>query len=102
MERMTKYKAFYTQMEQTNAALFDAFQKIHDGYKSDRKKFSKDFHAVGTEILDIVRDWDRRLCAGMERGKNAVYSNKVSEKFWNEVKKRFSHIELVGVKSNLD
>jgi hypothetical protein len=38
----------------------------------------------------------------MERGNNALYSSKVSEKYWAEIKKRFSHIELVGVKSNLD
>lgn len=98
---MTKFKQYYVQMEAQHADLFYKFQEIHDGYKADKKTYSNDFHTVGQEVLDIIRDWDRRLCGGMERGVHSQYSNKLSEKFWSEVKKRFSHIELVGVKSNL-
>ena len=89
-------------MVEENTVLFDQFQIIHDGYKLDRKQWSEQFHSIGQEVLDIMRSWERRLCSGMERGVNAQYSNKVSEKFWEEIKKRFSHIELVGVKSNLE
>jgi hypothetical protein len=97
-----KYKKFYELMTDENSSLFDRFQVIHDGYKADRKNWSKDFHLVGQEVVDIMRSWERRLCAGMERGQNAVYSQKLAEKFWNEIKKRYSHIELVGIKSNFD
>ena len=89
-------------MVEKNQALFDEFQLIHDGYKADRKKWSTAFHERGKILLEIIRDWERRLCSGMERGNNAVYSARLAEKFWAEVKKKFSHIELVGVKSNLD
>jgi len=99
---MTKYKQYFQQMVDENAALFAEFQPIHDGYKVDRKKWSKQFHSVGQQVVDIVHDYEQRLCAGMERGANAVYSQKLSEKFWAEVKNMYSHIELVGVKSNLD
>jgi hypothetical protein len=47
-------------------------------------------------------DWEQRLCAGMERSKNGVYSMKLADKWWEEIKKRYSHIEMVGVKSSLD
>lgn len=99
---MTKFRKYFLEMAEENAELFDRFQPIHDGYKVDRKKWSKDFHVVGGKVVEIVRIWEQRLCSGMERGKNAVYSAKLAEKFWQEVKSRYSHIELVGVKSNLD
>lgn len=89
-------------MTDQNEALMNQFDEIHAGYLKDRKAWSKQFHSVGQQVVDIIRDWEQRLCAGMERGANSVYSMKLSEKFWSEVKKRYSHIELVGVKSNLD
>jgi hypothetical protein len=44
-----------------------------------------------------MEEWESRLCKQMEKGKNGVFSAKVSEKFWQEVKKDFPLIELVGV-----
>jgi len=99
---MTKYKHYFQQMMDEHQELFAQFKTIHDGYTQDRKTWSQQFHTHGKEVVEIVRDWEQRLCAGMERGHNAVYSSKLSEKFWAEVKNLYSHIELVGVKSNLD
>lgn len=99
---MTKFKQYYQRMSDENTQLFATFQPIHDGYKTDRKTWSTQFHSQGLKVVEVIRDWEHRLCASMERGQNAVYSSKLAEKFWSEVKKRFSHIELVGVKSNLD
>ncbi|MCA9369865.1 MAG: hypothetical protein H6774_04145 [Pseudomonadales bacterium] len=95
---MTKYKAYYQKMETEHQELFDRFEPIHDAYKADRSE-AEAFHAIGGEVVAIMREWEQRLCAGMERGKHAQYSRGVSEKFWNEIKQRFSHIELVGVTS---
>jgi hypothetical protein len=99
---MTKYKKCFQEMIDQNQELFANFQPIHDGYKTDRKKWSKQFHEEGGKVVSVVREWEQKLCAGMERGNNAVYSSLLADKFWNEVKDLFSHIELVGVKSNLD
>lgn len=99
---MTKYKQYYQEMSDQNEALFKEFDEIHDGYKKDRKAWSTKFHGVGQQVVDIMHDWEERLCAGMERSKNGVYSMKLADKFWDEIKKRYSHIELVGVKSSLD
>jgi hypothetical protein len=97
-----KYKKYFQEMIDANPVLFAEFRPIHDGYKVDRKKWSKQFHEKGKEVVEVIREWERRLCSGMERGQNAVYSSKVAEKFWQEIKSIYSHIELVGVKSNLD
>ncbi len=99
---MTKYKKYFQLMTDENSDLFDSFQPVHDAYRQDRKKWSVEFHKQGQEVVDVIRNWERRLCSGIERGNNAVYSQRLSEKFWGEVKKRFSHIELVGIKSNFD
>lgn len=99
---MTKYKQYFQQMLEQNHQAFSDFKLVHDGYQTDRKQWSARFHSEGQEIVDLVRDWERRLCSGMERGKNSVYSAKLAEKFWAEVKGYLPLIERVGVRSNLD
>ncbi len=93
-----KYKKYYQLMSEQNVALFDTFQVIHDGFVVDPDQWSDKFHTFGRDVVDVMRFWERKLCAGMERGVHAQYSNRVAEKFWEEIKKRFSQIELVGVK----
>lgn len=89
-------------MMDENTELFVAFKVVHDNYQADRKRWSQEFHQQGQVIVDIIRNWERRLCAGMERGNNGVYSSRLAEKFWGEVKTYLPLIERVGVKSNLD
>jgi hypothetical protein len=99
---MTKYKQYVQEMMDQHAQLLADFKVVHDGYQQDRKQWSARFHAEGQPIVDLLRDWERRLCSGMERGKNAAYSARLAEKFWSEVKLYLPLIERVGVKSNLD
>jgi hypothetical protein len=99
---MTKYKKYIQEMYDSAPELFTNFQPVHDGYKVDRKKWSKQFHEQGQPVVDLMREWENRLCSGMERGKNAAYSARLADKFWDEVKQRFSHIQLVGVRSNFE
>jgi hypothetical protein len=96
-----KFKKMYELMHEQNEELFESFSKIHARFITD-KSVADQFHSVGRDVTDVMRDWERRLCAGMERGMHGQYSNKVAEKFWAEAKKEFSHIELVGVKSSFD
>jgi hypothetical protein len=99
---MVKYKQYFLDMATENQELFNQFKPIHDGYQTDRKQWSQRFHTEGQKVVDVIREWERRLCSGMERGHNAVFSAKLAEKFWAEVKKEFPLIERVGVRSNLD
>lgn len=86
-------------MTEQNTDLFNSFDSIHEKYLLDPKKYEDQFHTVGLEVVDIIRFWERKLCAGMERGSNGVYSDKLADKFWGEVRSRYSHIDMVGVKS---
>jgi hypothetical protein len=92
-----KYKQYYDLMMQQNADAFAEFKKIHDAFEKDQKKWKTQFNEVGLPITDIIRDWEHRLCSGMERGKYANYSAKLAEQFQQEIKKTFPLIDLVGV-----
>ena len=83
-----------------NQELFDNFKQIHDKFEFDKEKNRDEFNQVGLRITDIIRDWDRRLCSAMGRGKFSKYSEQLSDKFWGEVRKEFKLIDIVGVKVN--
>lgn len=96
---MTKFSAYYQQMWEENETALRKFQDAHDTYKANQRNTGAKatFDTVGKEVLEVIHTWDQRLCTQMERGKNGVFSSKVSEKFWAEVKKDFPLIDLVGV-----
>lgn len=94
-----KFKKFYTLMSEQNADQFAKFDKIHADYVMNPKKYEKEFNTAGLDVVDIIRFWERKLCSGMERSNNGVYSDKLADKFWDEVRVRYSHIDMVGVKS---
>ena len=80
-----------------NQKMFDDFKKLHDAYSLDKSKHEKAFHQEGRDVLDMIRFWERKLCSGMEKGTNSQYSSKLAEKFWDEIRKTYSLIDLVGV-----
>lgn len=86
-------------MSEQNAELFAKFDRIHSDYVNNPKKNEKEFNLVGIDVVDTIRFWERKLCSGMERGNNGVYSDKLADKFWNEVRERYPHIDMVGIKS---
>ncbi len=94
----TKYQEYYQKMVTENRQLFDEFLKINDLFKADPQSNAEQFHLVGQKVLDKVRDFDRRLCSAMGRGVFSTYSQKLSEKFWDLVRKDFDQIDMVGVK----
>lgn len=98
----SKYLQYYNLMMDQQKAAFEAFKPVHDAYQADRSnaEAQEAFHTQGQKVVDIVRDWDRRLCSGMGKGQFSQYSQKLSETFWNRVRKDFPLIDLVGVRSN--
>lgn len=94
----TKYREYYEKMVSENRQLFDEFLKVNDLFKADPIKNAEQFHSLGQKVLDKVRDFDRRLCSAMGRGVFSTYSQKLSEKFWDLVRKDFDQIDMVGVR----
>lgn len=98
---MTKYKQYFKEMVSGNQEVFDQFKKIHDQFALDRMKHQDEFNRQGEAIMDIVRDWEKRLCSRMEGGKNGVYSANLSEKFKDEIRKVYPKIDLIGVRLSI-
>lgn len=95
---MAEYqKAFQTMLEQ-NKQIFDQFKEIHDGYTADPSTWKGMFNDVGGQVVDIIRDTERKLCATMGKGQYSKFTQNLSDKFWNEVRKVYPKIDFVGVK----
>jgi hypothetical protein len=94
----TKYREYYAKMVAENRPLFAEFSKINDLFKKDPVANAEQFHQIGQQVVDKIRDFDRRLCSAMGRGTFSTYSQKLSEKFWNLARQDFDQIDMVGVK----
>jgi len=93
-----KFKQFVKLMYEKHAEVFADFKPLHDQFAVDQEKYADEFHSQGLKILDIARDWERRLCFGMGKGKYAAYSAKLADKFWEEIEKTYPLIRQVGLK----
>ncbi len=91
-----KYKAYFKQMITDHAPEFGRFKGIHDLYSRDKKTHQAVYNDEGKAIVDIIRDYEKRLCNTMEKGNNAQYSARLAEKFWTEVRGMFPLIDFVG------
>lgn len=95
---MTKYKEYYEKMLNNNKELFENFQRLHDRYVLDEEKWQEKFNEEGEKILDVVREYENKLCSQSEKGGYSNFTPKLAEKFREEIKKHFSMIEHVGIK----
>ncbi|KKR27357.1 hypothetical protein A3A64_04895 [Candidatus Gottesmanbacteria bacterium RIFCSPLOWO2_01_FULL_48_11] len=96
---MNEYRKMFELMTEENKELFSNFKEIHDEYALNPPEWQKLFNEYGSEIMDVVRDYERRLCAKQTRGNYGKFSAKLSEKFWDEVRSVFPKINFVGVKT---
>ena len=93
----TKYKEYYDKMVSENKEIFDKFSKIHLEYSMDQDKNQEEFNKIGEDILDIIHDWEDRLCKHSESAGFGKYTTNLAEKFQAEVKSHFPLIDHVGI-----
>jgi len=93
-----KYKEYFNQMFSENKELFLHFKLLCDDFGRDRATFKDQFDKEGKVVLEIIKEWESRLCGHMEKGDNAVFSSNLADKFWEEVRAYYPFIDLVGVK----
>lgn len=96
---MTKYKEYVQKMLTDNKTVFENFRILHDSYALSPEKHQGEFNIEGEKILEIVREYENRLCANTERGMYNKFSTNLSEKFQNEVRAVFPMIDHIGLKS---
>jgi hypothetical protein len=90
-------KAFQTMVEE-NQDLFDTFTAVHDAYVLNPEMNKEKFNSVGGEVVEIIRDHERKLCSQMGKGQFSKFTHTLSDKFWGEVRKKYAKIDFVGVR----
>jgi hypothetical protein len=95
---MVKYKEYLQKMLEENKDLFDEFKILHEKYVKSSNGLQKEFNKKGEKILEIVREYENRLCTNTERGMYNKFSVGLAQKFQDEVRKIFPMIDHVGLK----
>lgn len=98
---MVKFKQYFKKMYEANKSEFDAFKLLSEKYAKDKNMHQSEYNRVGESVVKIIHDWENNLCSAMEKGKNNLYSTRLSEKFWAEIRAHFSLIDLVGIEREL-
>jgi hypothetical protein len=93
---MTQYQKFVQLMLTENKEIFDNFKGVHDAYVLNPSLNQDRFNAIGKEIVDIIREYERKLCGNMNSGAYGAFSQNLSQKFWDEIRKIFKKIDFVG------
>lgn len=73
------------------------FMILNQEYKNDKLKYREQFHCEGEKIKEIIEQYIDKLCKQMEGGKYGTYSNKLADKFIEEVTKYFPMYHEIGV-----
>jgi len=97
---MTKYKQYYQQMLKANPEIFGNFRRIHDEYALNMDLKQNEFNELGKEVLSVIRVWEDKLCRQSEKGGFGVFSGKLADRFWSEVRRDFPEIDNVGLVVN--
>lgn len=93
----TKYKEYYEKMVSENKDLFEKFTKIHFEYSIDQNASQDTFDDSGTKVLDVIHEWENRLCKTSEGAGFGSYTTNLAEKFQNEIRSHFPLIDHVGI-----
>lgn len=94
---MTKYRQYVQAMLEENRELFDEFRPIHEAYVINPDANQAKFNDAGRQVMDVIQEYERKLCAKMGAGQYSKFSANLSEKFMEEVKTVFPKIMFVGV-----
>lgn len=94
---MTKYRQAVQEMLEENKELFDTFKIVHDSYVLAPQINQAKYNSIGAEVMDVVRDYERKLCSKMGAGQYSKFSTNLSEKFMEEIKTIFPKIMFIGV-----
>jgi hypothetical protein len=98
----TKYKEYFDRMRQVNKEAFDNFKILHDKYALNPNELQEKFNKEGEKILNILREWENKLCMQSEKAGYGSYTSNLAEKFQEEVRKHFPEIVNIGLKVQED
>jgi hypothetical protein len=95
----SKYKQYFEKMVSENKKLFDDFTTVHFEYSANPELNQDAFNKKGERVLEVVRDYENKLCKNTERGVYSKFSGNLAQKFHDEIKKHFPLIDHIGLKA---
>jgi hypothetical protein len=95
---MRQYQVTYETMIDENKDLFDQFYRIHEEYILHPDTSQQKFNDLGRLVQNVIHDYERKLCGKTEGGQFSKFSSKLSEKFWEIIRKDFPKIDYIGVR----
>ena len=93
---MRQYQKFFQQMIDDNKELFDNFTSVHEAYVLNPELNQQRFNQIGGEVVDLIHEYERKLCGNMNSGAYGAFSSNLSQKFWDEIRKVYKKIDFVG------
>lgn len=94
---MTKYKQYFEKMVEENKQLFDEFKAVHAKYDLDDGANQDEFNKLGEKVLDVIHEWENRLCKTSEGAGFGSFTTNLAAKFQEEVKKSFPLFDHIGI-----
>lgn len=95
---MKKYASLVQEMFAAHEDLFTRFRVVHDNYATNPEKYKAEFNTLGSEVVDVIRRYERLLCGKMGNSQYSQFSGGLSDKFWSAIRLVFPKIDFVGVK----
>ncbi len=80
-----------------NRELFAEFKNIHDRYGLDMNNLQEEFNEVGKRVFKVIREYENRLCNRSESNGYGSYTGNLAQKFMDEIRGLFPHIDRVGI-----
>ena len=95
---MQKYQTMFQRMLEEHKELFDNFTQVHEAFTLNEEMNKARFNQIGSEVLDVIREYERILCGKTESGQYGKFSSNLSQKFWDEIRRVYRKIDFVGIK----
>ena len=92
-----KYRQLFLEMIENNRDLFLDFKDIHDRFLND-DSLKDELNEKGAKVVEIIRDYERKLTSQQDKGQYSKFSSGLSDKFWDQIRGFLPHIDFVGVK----
>lgn len=92
-----KYRQLFLDMMQENRDLFLDFKEVHDKFVEDDSQ-KEEFNKKGAQVVEIIREYERKLTSQTDKGQYSKFSTGLSDKFWDQIRSFLPRIDFVGVK----
>jgi hypothetical protein len=94
-----KFKQVFETIWNTHKELFQKFFILNNEYSNaqNRQKLEEEFQEIGKQVKDLLVKGEDELCGQMEKSNHRIFSSKLADKYWDEVRKYFKFIDQVGV-----